>query len=125
VLTTYGTLAAEFKSKEPEGKSKTKSVPKPKTTKPSLLASIHWWRVVLDEGRANQAHLKIALASCEDLSCLTLTHTLIRDSPPDQEQEDEDRYGRSSAQGRAPLVPQRHPHPEQVNSLSSWLHAAR
>jgi hypothetical protein len=55
------------------------------------------------------------------MSSLSLSHThtrsLIRDSPPDQEQEDKDRYGRSSAQGRAPLVPQRHPHPEQVSSL--------
>lgn len=42
VLTTYGTLAAEFKGKGTDAKAKT-------AAKPSLLASIHWWRVVLDE----------------------------------------------------------------------------
>jgi hypothetical protein len=47
VLTTYGTLAAEFKGKGADAKAKT-------AAKPSLLASIHWWRVVLDEGNTTQ-----------------------------------------------------------------------
>jgi hypothetical protein len=114
VLTTYGTLAAEFKGKGTDAKAKT-------AAKPSLLASIHWWRVVLDEGKTTRVRwcASACAVMCRReclLAPIRFFFISVTRSPLDQEQEDQDGHGRPPAAGRAALVSQRHPHSKQVST---------